>query len=756
MKLIWLSHFVPYPPRGGSRQRSYNLIRYISTKFETHLVALNIQRETKARVEEYAAELRKFCASVEIWQPPYPWRGARWWAQLALSPFYREHYGACALWSPDLGRRWAAVLSRHDGALVHFDSLDLARYLPPAAGFHKILNHHNCESAMAARRAQKEPNPAAKLYLWHQARKLRRLEQQVCHQFDVNLAVSQLDGETLQAIDPQAHFHVVENGTDTEYFHPSDAEPEANTLVFAGSLDWSPNVTGIRFFAREIWPALKQQRPGLRLTLAGRNPAAEIVRLAKSDPAIELIADTPDIRPCVWKAAVFVCPIIDGGGTRLKILDALAMGKAVVTTTVGSEGLALGNNRGVLIADSAEDFTAQTARILADGELRARLAESGRAIVERSYSWPTVCSQLQQAYSYALGAVTQPLTGREAAGGQRVENAGRLPRFSLVVPVLNSKATLGPCLESVKQAVRKYPDSEVIVMDHGSTDGSLEWLTTECGEWAKVVQERGGTIASLRNKGARRATGEFVCFLDSDCTIGPDYLSTALAVFDQVDTDATGCRCRIPSAPHWVEETWHNLHRTMGVKDGYVRFINSGNLVVRKSSFDRVGGFDERLQTDEDSDLVQRLWASGFKVYEARAVWAVHHGNPKSLLGFLKNEMWRGTGLASARKRAYTDKILLATVAHCCLILAALAILPFLRMPLVVKLCAFAGALLAVPCVAVTFRYVSTRRVYRPARSVLLYLAYFSAKAAAILAGLGRGEHAARGKRTSRATAPNR
>jgi glycosyltransferase involved in cell wall biosynthesis len=402
MKLLWFSHFTPYPPRGGSRQRTFNLIRQISAQDETHLIALNMQGETEERASEYAAELKKHCASVQIWEPPYSWRGARWWAQLTFSPFYRFHYAACALWSPTLSRRWQAALDLHQGALIHFDSIDLARYFPPAAEFPKVLNHHNCESAMAARRAEQEPNPLKKAYLRHQARKLRRLEELLCHQFDVNLAVSQLDVQTLQSCNPQARYHIVENGTDTEYFHPSDAEPEPNTLVFAGSLDWPPNVSAIRFFVREIWPLLKQRSPGIRLFLAGRAPVSEIVRLAASDPAVELIADPPDIRPWVWKAAVFVCPIIDGGGTRLKILDALAMGKAVVSTTIGAEGLELKTGEHLLIADAPEKFCESVLRLLEDDSLRKRVAGSARATVENRYVWKVVAGHLLAAYRDAV------------------------------------------------------------------------------------------------------------------------------------------------------------------------------------------------------------------------------------------------------------------------------------------------------------------------------------------------------------------
>jgi glycosyltransferase involved in cell wall biosynthesis len=255
---------------------------------------------------------------------------------------------------------------------------------------------------MAARRAEIEANPLKKLYLWHQARKLRRLERELCHQFDVNLTVSELDSGTLRVSDPHAHCHVVENGTDTEYFHPSDGPPEPNTLIFAGGLNWYPNVSGIRFFARQIWPLLKQKCPGIRLYLAGRSPVAEIVRLAKSDPTIELIADPPDIRPWVWKAAVYVCPIIDGGGTRLKILDALAMGKAVVSTSVGGEGLQVKHGEDILVADSPKDFASHVLHLLEHETSRKQLGARGRALVERLYSWEVIGRHLEDGHSCAL------------------------------------------------------------------------------------------------------------------------------------------------------------------------------------------------------------------------------------------------------------------------------------------------------------------------------------------------------------------
>ncbi|MBZ5544877.1 MAG: glycosyltransferase family 4 protein [Acidobacteriia bacterium] len=402
MKLVWLSHFVPYPPRGGAHQRSYNLIRHIASKHETLLFAINLEGHSPQLISEYSKELKKHCAEVEIWDLPHRWRGARWWAELALSPLYRHPYGSRTLWSPELGRRWEAVLGRHPGALVHFDSIDLALYLPPAARFKKVLNHHNCESAMAERRAEKEPNPLKRAYLRQQARKLRRLEQEACHLFDVNLTVSELDKRSLLESSPRAHFHVVENGTDTGYFSPAEAVPEPKSVVFAASLNWYPNLSAVRFLGWEIWPRLKSQCPGIRLFLAGQKPPKWLVQWAEQDPEIVLVANPVDIRPWMARGAVFVCPILDGGGTKLKILDALAMGKAVVTTAIGCESLEVKHGENILVADTPEDFARQVLRLLGDEALRKQLGACGRALVEELYSWEVIGRHLEQAYQYAL------------------------------------------------------------------------------------------------------------------------------------------------------------------------------------------------------------------------------------------------------------------------------------------------------------------------------------------------------------------
>jgi glycosyltransferase involved in cell wall biosynthesis len=405
-RLLWFSHFVPYPPRGGPHQRSYNLLRCASESYETTLVAFNLQGETPGQLSEYEAELRKYCSSVEFWQMPIGWKSARWRARLILSPFGRAPYGCACFWSPELGAKWTRILLQHPGALVHFDSIDLALFADRAAGFRKVLNHHNCESAMAERRAEKEPNPLKKIYLRSQARKLARLEREVCPRFDVNLAVSEVDMQVLHRQSPEAHFHVVENATDTGYFVPGMAEEQPNSLIFASSFYWYPNISAIQLFIREIWPRVKLQRQGVRLYVAGMKPSDSLVRWLKQDPDITVVVSPPDIRPWIARAAVFVCPMVDGGGTKVKLLDAMAMGKAVVSTSIGCEGLEVNHGENILIGDTPEDFASAITQALESRALRERLGAAGRGLVERNYSWEVVGRHLEEAYECALSPET--------------------------------------------------------------------------------------------------------------------------------------------------------------------------------------------------------------------------------------------------------------------------------------------------------------------------------------------------------------
>ncbi len=304
-----------------------------------------------------------------------------------------------------------------------------------------------------------------------------------------------------------------------------------------------------------------------------------------------------------------------------------------------------------------------------------------------------------------------------------------MPRVSIIVPVLNAKSTLKACLDSIVGASR-FVDSELIVIDHGSTDGSYEMVLRDFAAVCSVHQKKGGTIASLRNYAAKLAQGDYLGFIDSDCVLAERHLENATRVFETINPDATGCKYDLPPAPHWIEETWYGLHRR--ARDGYVNYLNAGNFIIKKAAFDQVGGFDEQLPTDEDADLGKRMRAIGLKIYESHDVAAVHLGNPKSLAQFFKKELWRGLGLSQARHEGGVDKVLLMTGLHAVLNIGSIPLAVLYPGGVGTRACLFLGSLLVVPVVATVYRFVALTRFYRPLRSVLLHYLFFSAKACAV------------------------
>lgn len=412
--LIWLSHFIPYPVRGGAAQRSYNLLRQAARQYRVSLVAFNRPPQAPAMLAESRREFERFCHRVEFLELPFVWKGPTWWMRLALAPLASEPISVVAYRSQRIEQRWKQILADYSDALVHVDSSDLSAFAGPAIGFPVVVNHHNCESAMASRRASLESNGLKKWVLQGQARKQITLEENLLHRVALNLTVSQEDADSLRAVNSQARFHVVDNGTDIEFFQPADELIEENTIVFAGSLRWYPNQSGLMFFSREVWPLLKMRCPCIRFIVAGQKAPEFLVRWAHSDPQIVFVPDPEDIRPWIARGAVFVCPIRDGGGSRLKLLDAMAMGKAIVTTEVGAEGLRVTSGTHMMIAHMPQHFADEVISLLRDNDKRQRLGAEARSWVSKEYSWPVIGERLMRAYEEASQAAASRM--RRMAG----------------------------------------------------------------------------------------------------------------------------------------------------------------------------------------------------------------------------------------------------------------------------------------------------------------------------------------------------
>jgi glycosyltransferase involved in cell wall biosynthesis len=403
-RLLFLCHTLPYPPDFGVNIRAYHTLRVLAEAFDVtalcfHRKALKDEREVEA-----ARSALEELGEIHAFPIPQDQSRVRWVRDHLVSTLTDRAYTVPTHASRAFRTTLAELLASRSFDLVHLDSLDLAANLALVLSKHSgpvTCAHHNVESDLLRLRADGEGGGVRRAYMRHQADLIEREEARWCPRFALNLVVSPDDGERLRAIAPEARIAVVPNGVDTDAFRPAETLPEAERVVFLGGYSWYPNRDGMEFFAAEVLPLIRERRPGAEIRWVGKAP--DDVRSSYRERwGIDMVGYVDDIRPYVHEAACSIVPLRFGGGTRLKILDAWAMGKAVVSTTIGCEGLDTRDGENILVADSARDFADAVVRCLEDPALCARLGAAARATAEETYSWDVIGASLVEDYRRLL------------------------------------------------------------------------------------------------------------------------------------------------------------------------------------------------------------------------------------------------------------------------------------------------------------------------------------------------------------------
>lgn len=400
MNLLWLSQNVPYPPKTGVLQRNYNLVREASRRANVYLLAV-LKRDIlpgQYDLDTAKRELGKLCRDVEIVDLPIESSQARLYSAAFKSLFTNDPLSVSWIKDGGMRKQLRRMLGMVKFDLVHVDTISLAVYRDELRGIPKILNHHNIESHLLMRRTLFERNPLKRWYLTIESRKLRHYEQRVCSEFDVNFTVSELDKQRLLEIAPSLNVDVIANGVDVEYFSPGESQIIPGNLIMASGMNWFPNRDAVLYMAEEIWPLLSEYMPDLSWTVVGADPPQRLLDLAARDRRIVVTGFVDDVRPYLAQAEIYLCPMRDGGGTRLKILDALAMSKAIVCTTMACEGISVTPEKNVLIADSPQEFLKQIKRLRENPELRDKLGKAAREFVVKQYSWEKIGGDLEKVY----------------------------------------------------------------------------------------------------------------------------------------------------------------------------------------------------------------------------------------------------------------------------------------------------------------------------------------------------------------------
>jgi glycosyltransferase involved in cell wall biosynthesis len=396
-RLLFLAQTLPYPPTGGVKIRSFHTLRILSSVFD--VTALCFYRWKRGRLEpdvERALERLSQLADVRAFPIPSDHSRGRLLLDHLRSSLQRSVYTNFTYQSREFEDALGAVLEERDFVVVHSDSLDLSRYFDVMpVGCPIVCVHHDAQSLLLERRAEREPRRLIASYLMFQSHLMREEEKYRCASVSVNITVSDQDTEVLRSLAPAGKFAVVPNGVDTAFFAPRDA-PQSG-ICFVGGTTWFPNRDALVYYAEVLLPMIRQKLPGIETTWIGR-ASDEERRAFEHCEGLTLTGFVADIRPYLASAACFVVPLRVGGGTRIKILDAWAMGKAVVSTSVGCEGLDAVPGENILVADDPAAFAEAVATVVRDQSVRERLGRLGRQTVMERYSWEVIGRVMIRAY----------------------------------------------------------------------------------------------------------------------------------------------------------------------------------------------------------------------------------------------------------------------------------------------------------------------------------------------------------------------
>ncbi len=391
MRILWVKMGGLWPSTTGGRVRSLRTISELARRHEVTVITTHGPGDDPEGLTARLAD----CRVVSI---PYlpPKRGsAAFPAAVARSWFSRYPVDLCKWQVPEVRRQVEELIHGGSVDLCVTDFLFAAVNVPMGGHVPTVLFEHNVEYLIWQRLCALETNPLRRALFEIEWRKLRAQEAAACRRADLTIAVSEDDRERLEEIAPGIRAASIPTGVDTTYFSPNGFHEVPSRLVFSGSMDWHPNEDAVLHFVDTILPRIRAEVPDVSLTVVGRNPTARIRALGEQ-PGIHITGTVDDVRPSIAQGSVYVVPLRAGGGTRLKIFEALAMAKPVVSTTVGAEGLGLEPGRHFVAADEPGGFANSVVSLLRDPMRRRSMGGAGRDLVEACYSWPTVARRFEE------------------------------------------------------------------------------------------------------------------------------------------------------------------------------------------------------------------------------------------------------------------------------------------------------------------------------------------------------------------------
>ena len=406
MHILWVKSELLHPVDKGGKVRTYQMLRQLRRQHRLTYLTLDDGSggsDAVARAEEYCHAL------VRIPFQPAPKDSARFYLELGANLFSSLPYVIAKYRVRALDQAIRDLVARGDVDLVVCDFLFPSINVPRDLGVPAVLFQHNVEAAIWERHAAVARGFLRRKYFGMQWRRLRAFEAAECRRFDHVVAVSRDDSNQLREQYGLASVSEVPTGVDTEFFRPSGRrERDRSRVVFTGSMDWMPNEDGITWFCDEVLPLIRQRVPEASLSIVGRSPSRAVKALATRHERVDVTGTVDDVRPFMEEAAAFVVPLRVGGGTRLKIFEAMAMEVPIVSTTIGAEGLPVRDGVELLIADDPQSFAASVVMLLEERDTARRLAAAAAARVRNEFGWTEAASRFARLCEELCAERTHP------------------------------------------------------------------------------------------------------------------------------------------------------------------------------------------------------------------------------------------------------------------------------------------------------------------------------------------------------------
>lgn len=394
MKILLLTPYFPYPFNDGGKIRVYHLMVNLATRHEVTVLCTDPESDTQ---KENLAAIKKHGINIETVPAANSQKreNKRFFQLLSLASFkpyqYKKYY------SPAMQKLLNTQLEHgnYDLLMAEFSQMG---YYQLRTNIPRYIDQHNVEYEIMKRTFEAEKHSLRKLLAYSEYKKFYRHEIANCNKFTACLTTSQRDADIMQSRSADLQCHVIPNGVDSEFFRRGSEQADPNLILFTGTIHYYPNTEGVLWFHKTTWPLIKAKNPQAKFCIAGRRPPDEVKRLAEIDDSIVVTGAVDDMRDYYNKAAVVVVPLRVGGGTRLKILEAMAMEKAIVSTSIGAEGIDHTNGENILLTDTPEEFCDAVVSVMSDAAVRGKLEQGGRALVEEKYDWQAVSSTLSDIF----------------------------------------------------------------------------------------------------------------------------------------------------------------------------------------------------------------------------------------------------------------------------------------------------------------------------------------------------------------------